>query len=103
MGGKQHKKKPSFELWRDRTFSILVPLLLGYLLISGETSQQIRTLIIVLLVGFATGQATILLRALAKGIGAGILEMHHQSKKDKQSKDDQTNKDGNTNNDSKSD
>lgn len=83
--------KPKFEQWRDRLFSVLVPLFLGYLLIAEQASAELKTIIVVLLVGFATGQAATFLRGVARAIGAGILESTDakQGKLDKNDKTDQ--------------
>ena len=72
MDGKKNKGK--FELWRDRAFSVLVPALLGYLaLVERGASVEVKIFTLLLLAGFATGQAASLIHRVANAIGQGIV------------------------------
>ena len=95
------KDKPRFELWRDRTFSILVPLFFGYLLLTQVHNTTVKIVLVVLLLGFATGEAALfgrhILRFIIKGLGADEEEV----KENKVSQPDKDRKLNNTSNNKK--
>ena len=70
----QIKKKLSFEAWRDRAFSVIIPGVLVYLLITDGHNQQLKLIALILLVGFATGQAANILRTVANSIAESIIK-----------------------------
>lgn len=71
------KQKAKFELWRDRTFSILIPVLFAYVLIfEDETNETIKIMLLMLLLGFATGQSALVGRHVISII-AKLLGSNH--------------------------
>jgi hypothetical protein len=83
MEKKQQKGK--FEKWRDRTFSVLVPSLLGYLaLIDRGAPVEVKLLTLLLLAGFATGQAAAIVHRVANAIGRGIVNATSPDQDDEQ-------------------
>ena len=89
--GKKKKQKDRFELWRDRSFSIIVPFFFGYILLTQTHNNTIRLVLIILLLGFATGEMALFGRYLLNVIGR-ILGGHHESEDGNLSKDRKTSK-----------
>ena len=71
---KKLKKQISFETWRDRSFSIIVPGVLVYLLVTEGHNEQLKLIALILLVGFATGQTASIIRNVANSIAEGIIK-----------------------------
>jgi hypothetical protein len=64
------KERHGFEVWRDRLFSVLVPFFFGYIFLSqANNNNTIKIVILVLLLGFATGEAAIIGRHILLLLG----------------------------------
>jgi hypothetical protein len=75
----EKKDRGRFEQWRDRAFSILIPLLFGYLLLfERNATTEVKILTMVLLAGFATGQAAALVKRLANAVAVSIVQVTGQ-------------------------
>ena len=75
---KQLKRKLGFEAWRDRAFSVIIPGVLIYLLVSEGHHPNLKLIALVLLAGFATGQAALVVRSVANSLAEGILKSNEQ-------------------------
>lgn len=75
---KKIKKQLSFETWRDRAFSIIIPGVLIYVLVSNGHSQQLKLIALIILAGFATGQAASLIKIIANSFAEGIIKSNGQ-------------------------
>ena len=83
----QLKNRLGFEAWRDRAFSVIIPGVLIYLLISDGHSQNLKLIALILLAGFATGQAALIVRSVANSIAEGILKSNEQPNRDNDGSD----------------
>jgi F0F1-type ATP synthase assembly protein I len=70
---RKKKRMIAFETLRDRSFSIIVPVFLGYILISTAHSDTIKLVCLILLCGFATGQSSLILLRIAERLGIGTI------------------------------
>ena len=95
---KELKKRLSFEVWRDRAFSIIVPGVLIYLLVTDGHHPNLKLISLIMLIGFATGQAAIILKSIANSVAAGILNNNEGSRRDSNNSSDASgNRNGNDN------
>lgn len=60
---------------------MLVPIFLAYVLITQQHHDEIKIIVIILLAGFATGQAATFIKHIASGIGSGIIKAADESRK----------------------
>lgn len=79
---KQLKRKLTFEAWRDRAFSIIIPGVLVYLLVTDGHPQNLKLIALILLVGFATGQAALIVRSVANSVAEGIIKSNEKPRRD---------------------
>jgi len=79
-------KKGKFELWRDRTFSVIVPFFFGYILLTQAHNNTIRIILIVMLLGFASGEVALFSRHMLRVLGR-ILGNGNNTENDNLSKD----------------
>jgi hypothetical protein len=79
---KELKKRLGFEAWRDRAFSLIVPGVLIYLLVTDGHHPNLKLIALIILTGFATGQAAMILKSIANSVAAGILNNNEGTRRD---------------------
>ena len=91
MSSKRKKPTKKFELWRDRTFSILIPFFFGYILLSQTNNNIIKIVLLILLLGFATGEAALVGRYVLSLLGrlTGVENEEREEEKRNNNKNDE--------------